>query len=140
SIGATVINPINQQNASQGIGIASGIWMIVITIVSLFVGGWVAGRSSGFGRTSEGALHGFVTWGAATLITVYLLTSAVGSVLGGAGKMLSQVLPVAGQMMATNAVSQGGMGSMMITSMNPGWNSIRQEAQGITQKSGATPT
>lgn len=140
SIGATAINPMTQQNPGEEMGIAAGVWLIVITIISLFIGGWVAGRLSGFGRTTEGALHGLVTWGTATLITVYLLSSAVGGVLGGAGKMLGQALPAANQMAASSSGNQGGMNSMMNNSMNQGWNSILQEAQSMAQKNGTTPT
>src|SRR5271163_4006005 len=67
SIGATVINPMTQQNPSGRVGLTAAITWIVISIISLFFGGWVAGRMSGLGRTSEGAVHGLVTWGAATL-------------------------------------------------------------------------
>lgn len=139
SIGATAINPMTQQNPGEGMGMAAGIWLIVITIVSLFVGGWVAGRVSGFARSSEGALHGLVTWGTATLITVYLLSSAVGGLLGGAGKLLSQALPFASEMMSSAFQTQGGMGPMNY-SMNSGLNSIRQEARDISQKNATTPT
>ncbi len=140
SIGATAINPMNQQTPGETIGITAAVSWIVISVISLFVGGWVAGRMSGLGRTSEGAIHGLVTWGAATLITVYLLSSAVGSVLGGAGKLLSQILPMAGQMISTSSESQSGMGLTMNNLRNSGWNSIRQEAQDIAEKNATTPT
>ena len=140
SIGATAINPLTQQTPGQGIGMVAAASWILISVISLFVGGWVAGRMSGLGRSSEGAIHGLVTWGTATLITVYLLSSAVGSVLGGAGKLLSQILPMAGQFISSGSVSQGGMGLTMNNLMNSGWNSIREEAQDISQKNAATPT
>jgi len=74
SIGVTAVNPLTaDQSSGQALGIGAGIWLIVSTIISLFLGGWVAGRMAGFRR--EGALHGLVTWGAVTLLTVLLLTS-----------------------------------------------------------------
>jgi hypothetical protein len=140
SIGATAINPMKQQNPGEEIGMVTAISWIVISVISLFVGGWVAGRLSGLGRSSEGAMHGLVTWGAATLLTVYLLSSTVGGILGGVGKLLSQVLPAADQIMASSPEAQGGMGLTMNNSMNGGLNSIRQEAQGMAQKNAPTPT
>src|SRR4051794_33491551 len=92
SIGATAVNPLTaDQSSGQALGIGAGIWLIVSTIISLFLGGWVAGRMAGF--TREGALHGLVTWGAATLLTVLLLTSAAGGILSGAGQLFSQAMP-----------------------------------------------
>src|SRR4051794_17786669 len=67
SIGATAVNPLTaDQSAAQGFGIGAAIWLIVVTIISLFIGGWVAGRLSGFARSTEGLLHGLVTWGTLT--------------------------------------------------------------------------
>lgn len=140
SIGATIINPLIQQKPGEEAGLTTAITWIVISIISLFAGGWVAGRMSGLGRTSEGAVHGLVTWGAATLISAYLLSTAVGAALGGVGKLISQALPTAGQMTVAGLESQGGMGSAMNNPMNSGWSSIRQEAQGIAQKNAPTPT
>ncbi len=140
SIGATVMNPMTQQNPGEEASLATAITWIVMSIISLFAGGWVAGRMSGLGRTSEGAVHGLVTWGAATLLSFYLLSTAVGTVLGGVGKLLSQALPAAAQMTAAGLPSQGGMGNAMNNTANSGWNSVRQEAQGISQKNAPTPT
>jgi hypothetical protein len=48
-------------------GVISGISWAVIGALSLFAGGWAAGRLSGLRRSLEGTLHGFVTWAVASL-------------------------------------------------------------------------
>lgn len=148
SIGVTVAPSARvQSNLAGNAGLVAGIWLIIISIISLFFGGWVSGRMSGLGRKSEGALHGFVTWGAATLLTVCLLTSAAGGMLSGMGKLWSQVLPMGNPIVAGQAEFPGGMGVAMnnqqIGMNSPAkadWSSIRQEARSIAQKNATTPT
>jgi hypothetical protein len=62
-------------------------------LIALYVGGWVAGRMAGIPRKVDGSLHGILTWSLATLFGIYLLTSAVGGLLGGAAGLLGRTLP-----------------------------------------------
>ena len=73
----------------SGFGAAAGIWWLLSGLIALFVGGWTAGRLANAPRTLDGALHGFATWGLATLISAWLVTSAVGGILGGAWNAVS---------------------------------------------------
>ncbi len=139
SIGATMTQA-GQTNFTQDAGMATAIWLVAIGVLSLLFGGWVSGRLSGLGRTSEGALHGLITWGAATLITVCILTSATKSVLGGMGRLLSQTLPMENQVAAFSPDSQGGINFTISAGANNDWNSIRQEARSIAQKNVPAPT
>jgi hypothetical protein len=68
---------------SSGLGIGSGIWWIISSLISLFIGGWAAARMAGVERSFDGALHGLVTWGLASILTIYLLTSTLGALIGG---------------------------------------------------------
>ena len=106
SVGATIINPNSaSQNTAQNIGIGEAAWMIITTIVSLYLGGWVAGRMSGLTRGAEGALHGLVTWGVATLAAAFVLGSSVSAVLSGTMGLMRTAAPAASQ-----AFSQSGQG------------------------------
>src|SRR5204863_4350408 len=44
----------------------------------------------------DGVLHGLITWGIATLLTIYLLTSAIGGIIGGGFSALSGIASVVG--------------------------------------------
>jgi hypothetical protein len=44
----------------------------------------------------DGVLHGLVTWGIATLLTLLLLTSAIGGIIGGGFSALGSVASAAG--------------------------------------------
>jgi hypothetical protein len=91
AVGAATINPMSEQNPAQGLQTTALIWLCVATLIALFVGGCVSGRLAGVGRRVDAMLHGVVTWGLTTLFTLFLLTSAIGGLLGGATSLLSGV-------------------------------------------------
>lgn len=72
----------------QGLGIGAIIWLVLSTLIALFVGGWATGRLAGVPRRIDGALHGLVAWGVANILALYLVSSAVGAMFGGAASLL----------------------------------------------------
>lgn len=89
ALGLSWIDP-NDPGSLRPSGIFSAIWMIVVSLVALFVGGYVAARGAGALSRGPGALHGLVMWGLSVVAGVWLLgnvASAVvrgGAALGGA--------------------------------------------------------
>jgi hypothetical protein len=106
-VGAAAINPQQGQQPGQGLAIGAAIWFVLSTIIALFAGGWVAGRLAGTPNKQDSALHGFVTWALASLVLVYLLSTAIGGLLGGAASLLGQTASLAarGAQAATPAVT-----------------------------------
>jgi hypothetical protein len=96
-VGAATINPQQGQQPGHGLAVGAAIWFVISTIISLFLGGWVAGRLAGIPNKRDGALHGFVTWALASLVLVYMLSTAVGGLLGGAASVLGQTASLAGK-------------------------------------------
>lgn len=66
----------------SGISMAAAIWNAICMIVAAFAGGYVAARSDGMRRTSDGILHGAVAWGVTMLISAFFVTSIAGATLG----------------------------------------------------------
>jgi ElaB/YqjD/DUF883 family membrane-anchored ribosome-binding protein len=102
-IGASTINPLTEASPAAGIGVGSGIWLVLSTLVSLFAGGWVAGRLSGMPAKIDGSLHGILAWGLAMIATVYLLSSAIAGIVGGTANLLGASASAVGQGMANVA-------------------------------------
>ncbi len=75
-----------------GFGTGSAIWLVISGIISLFVGGWFAGRFAGIPSRLTGALHGMVSWALASVMMFFLLTTTVGSLAGGAFGALGNAL------------------------------------------------
>lgn len=57
-------------------------WNGLSMLVAAFVGGYVAARTSGLKRGSDGVLHGFVSWSITTLIFAVLAASVSGGLFG----------------------------------------------------------
>jgi hypothetical protein len=80
-----------------GFGIGALIWWVLSAIIALFLGGWVASRLSGIQAKTDGMLHGFVTWGLASLVTVFLLTTTIGTLIGGGMSLVQGAASAAGR-------------------------------------------
>lgn len=92
AIGASTVDPMEEQNPIQGLALGAAIWLVVSGLISLFAGSYVAGRLSGGPRRMDGLLHGVVTFSVAEVAMILLLTTTVGSLIGGTGSMLSGML------------------------------------------------
>ena len=87
-LGASIgLNSINVNAGTtpsgDGFGIGAGLWWVISSCIALFVGGYAAAWLAGNEIRFDGLLHGLVTWGISTIVTLYLLTSAVGGLIGG---------------------------------------------------------
>ncbi|MBO0952948.1 YrzE family protein [Fibrella forsythiae] len=102
-IGLGTIDATEEQNPTAGLGTGSAIWYIISSLVSLAVGGWVAGRLANTPRLFDGIIHGVLTWCLVTLLTVYFLTTTIGSLIGGAGRLLGSLVSTAGSAVASAA-------------------------------------
>jgi hypothetical protein len=64
-------------------GVFAGVWAIITPLISLFIGGWVAGRGIGVFNRSSGAIHGLVMWGLTTLAGAAALVMLLSAVVSG---------------------------------------------------------
>src|SRR5258708_36855108 len=83
-IGASTIHVQSGQTGS-GLGSGSAIWVVLTILISLFAGGYVAGRLAGFPAKQEGMLHGLFTFGLGTWLSLYFLTTALVAIIVGGG-------------------------------------------------------
>ncbi|MGF9567550.1 PhnA-like protein [Neorhizobium sp. JUb45] len=105
-IGAAVIDPATGDNpTATAFSIGTAGWFIVSGVLAAFVGGFVGSRLSGKVSRSTGSLHGLTTWAVTTLLVVYLLTTSVGALVGGAFSGLSGILSGTGSTVATAAAT-----------------------------------
>lgn len=137
AIGAASIEP--QYNATPtmpefGAGVV--IWMAASALLSLFAGGFVAGRMSGTVSHSEAAIHGLTTWATVMLITAYMVSSGVGTILGGISNVVSSGLNLAGDSAAALAPAVG----QALESQNIELQGITEEVRAMfaTQDAAAT--
>jgi len=80
AIGLATLDPATGDNPSAtALGVGAGIWLLVSSIISLLAGGYIAAR---LGGTFNGWLHGLTTWAVVTVLTIVLLSTAVGGLIG----------------------------------------------------------
>lgn len=127
-IGMSTIDPLRVGGtpSASAFSVGAGLWWVVSSFISLVIGGWVAAQFSGYLRHLDGLLHGLLVWALTTLITIYLLGSAISSVVSGAGTVLSS---------DTRAITE------TASSVAP-WNGIKEDARILLssrQETGARP-
>jgi hypothetical protein len=101
--GAAAVDPAQEQNPLSGLGMGSVIGLIVSNLIALFVGGWVAGRLANKPHSTESVLHGLLTWSVLTIVSFMLLTSVIGTMVGGVTSVVGRGLSLASQGIAAVA-------------------------------------
>jgi hypothetical protein len=96
-IGLSLVNPVEGTTpGATGFGIGAGLYWIVTTVIALGAGAYAAARVAGVHDRFDGLVHGLVVWGVTLILTLYLLTSAVGGIIGGAFRTVGAVAGAAG--------------------------------------------
>ncbi len=133
SIGFSTVN-VNANTSPSAASASTGaaVWWLISSSVALFCGGYVAAWLAGVKENFDGWLHGLVTWAVATIVTFWLLTSAVGSLIGGGFTALSTVGSAAGSTVADAAkpIAQA-------AGITP--DVIQQQVQGYLQPTNPNP-
>lgn len=137
-LGSGTIDPLQEQDPTRGIATGAAIWFVVMSLFALFVGGYVAGRLAGVPRRVDSALHGFLAWGLATLLGVYLLTSAVGGLLSGALGLVGRSVTLAGAGLAAAApgAAEAARGRLEQAGVKPDFSAFRQEVETLLRQTG----
>ncbi len=121
-IGLSVVNPVEGTTpGAAGFGIGAGIYWLITTVIALGAGGYAAARLSGVTEKFDAMAHGLVVWGVTLILTLYLLTSAVGSIIGGAFRTVGSVAGAAGA--TVGAVAPG---AVQVAGVDA--SDVRQEA------------
>ncbi|MBS0350854.1 MAG: hypothetical protein JSR33_06680 [Proteobacteria bacterium] len=95
-LGIGLVSFTPDKDVAVGIGIGSAIWLIIVSIIALFVAGWVAAIASGRVLKTVCAMQGFITWGLASLIVFFTMTSTMGAIVGGITSLAGSGLKSAG--------------------------------------------
>lgn len=130
-IGAASVDAAGR--ATPAVGIGAGIWLAVSSIISFYCAGWAAGRLAGIPRAVESTMHGFLTWGLAMVIGMFMLTSAVSGLLGGAASIVGGAAQGAGAGAGQNPGAAAG-GLSQITESVTGAVQQQGGAAGVAQQ------
>ena len=88
ALGASFIDPLQEANPFDGIGMGAGIYWVVSSIISLSAGGFAAGALTSVQNHRDNALHGLTVWGLAMLFLFLLIGTGVGGLIGGTASVV----------------------------------------------------
>lgn len=95
-IGAAVLDPQYEQNPGSGLGIGSGIYLIVTQLIALGAGGYIAARLAGIPRPITSILHGAAVWAIATIFIAWAAIMGTGTMFGAASTIIGNTASSAG--------------------------------------------
>jgi len=81
AIGITAFHP--GQAITAGMSVGAGIYIVAITIVSVYIGAFAAGRFAGFVSRYDGLFHGVTTLALLTVISLFTISAGIGTFVGG---------------------------------------------------------
>jgi hypothetical protein len=104
-VGASTLHPASGGDSPSAatFSLGAGIWWALSGIIGALAGGYTAGRLAGQPKESSGGWHGLTAWAVATLIVFYLLTTAIGGIVGGAFQTLGTAASGAAQTLGSTA-------------------------------------
>jgi hypothetical protein len=129
----TVMNTnLGSTPTASSLGIGAGVWWVISSCIALGLGGYIAAWLAGIEIRLDGVLHGLITWGIATLLTIYLLTSAIGGIIGGGFSALGGIASAAG-----SGVKEAAKPIAQAAGISP--EMLQQQAQAYLQPSNPDP-
>ncbi len=90
-LGLTIVDPSDPMGGIGAWGIATSVYVVVVQVLSLLVGGYIAARLAP-ARTDQSAMfHGLSIWALATIIMVWVGSTTVGLAMSGLSGAVSAV-------------------------------------------------
>lgn len=149
-LGLSSVSPYGNQGVNAGtIGVATIAWLIFTQIAASGMGGYLAGRlRSKWVDTHSNEIyfrdtaHGFLAWAVAALISAILLTSTIGSIIGGGAKAVGSMAGSASSLSINSMLDESnGSSKSYDSSMSYFVNSLfrANPSQGSAQPNRVTP-
>jgi hypothetical protein len=136
-LGVQLIDPITDSEPAAKFSIGVGIAWSISALISLWIGGWVAGRLTPEPNRRLGRLHGALVWSLATVIMAFVVTGSAGALAGGVAKLTGKTLSVAGQAGGAAAGASGGAISKIVEENGNLLGSFAEELSPAPEGSGA---
>jgi hypothetical protein len=89
-IGLGSINPAEETHPMQGLGTGTLIWWVISNLIAVFIGAFACAHLTNVRYKYSGIFHGVLSWCLYTLISFWLMTTAVGGIISGVGGAVSK--------------------------------------------------
>lgn len=134
-LGLTSVSAADGDNpAASTVTIGAGLWWVVSGILAAAAGGYMAGRLSGKPVETSAGYHGLISWAVTTFLVIYLLTSALGGLVGGAFSTVSSTLGGAANAAGAAASGVGGAAQTAAQAAGPSLTNLPNPLPDIENK------
>lgn len=99
ALGFGFVDPGGQADPLTGLSVGAGIYLVIVHIIAMAIGGFTAARLAGSAWHSRAILHGVAVWALVSFLLVVMATSGVGLLISGATSAVSTLTGGAGQAM-----------------------------------------
>lgn len=82
AVGLSAIEP-HEPGSLRAVGIGTGVWSLVAPALALFLGGLATGWLVSPATRASRAIHGTVVWSLSTVVSITLLWTTLGAIVGG---------------------------------------------------------
>ena len=87
---------LHDANPAEGIPAGAAVWTGLSMLASAFAGGYLTARLAGSMERSDGVYHGIVVWGVNWLVFIWLTTTTMATMIGGAFSIFGTTLQTLG--------------------------------------------
>ena len=126
-LGLAVYEPADPDSSAAKVTMGTLMVWTVGALLSIFLGGWVAGRFKRFGSKLDAALHGTLVWATGAVAGIVMAGVSLGLLAGGTISLLGDSITAAG------AVA-GATGAGVADAVLPNWDEIKSEVQDATAR------
>jgi hypothetical protein len=132
-IGAATLNPTTGDNPSvTTFSMGAGLWFAVAGILAALAGGYAAGRLSGAPRESTASWHGLMAWAVSTMVILYLLTTTIGGIVGGAYQGMASLIGGTANALGSTAQTAAQVAAPNLQRTADPFSSVEQSIRGAT--------
>ncbi|MFW1752890.1 TIGR04086 family membrane protein [Acinetobacter wanghuae] len=103
ALGFALLDPESATDVGNGSGTAVTIWTIISLLISLGIGGFIAGRLA----TTDGYIHGFLVWALSLLVGIWFGAMTINNAARITGSAISSVTSAAGSI--ATGIGKGGV-------------------------------
>jgi len=119
AVGAGAVDPATPApNVGPALGTGLVIWLSASTLLGIFAGAFVSAHLAGNPNTTDGMIHGLLTWAVGTGIAFLMLSSTAGSVFNGIASTLGQGMSLIGASVAEVSPEVADALSLQETALN----------------------
>ncbi|MFT3830793.1 MAG: hypothetical protein QM691_13905 [Opitutaceae bacterium] len=107
-LGVQMIDARTDPDPAKHFSVGVGVVWSISALLSLWLGGWVAGRLTPEPSRGLGRLHGVLVWSLGTVVLAFAVTTSSGLLLGGVAKLTGEGLAFVGQQAGPAVGAAGG--------------------------------